>query len=98
LINTHAVDAGTAFNPVHILASAVIFYWEREVCILRQRLAERGIYTVLDMHQDVLSSLYLSYDGVPRWLIESFPEPTNPYPWPLEWPLDAWALGYLTQV
>lgn len=48
------------------------------------------------MHQDVMSSLYMSYDGIPLWLVETFPEPTNPYPWPLE-AVNAWAEGYLTQ-
>lgn len=61
-----------------------------------QKLADRGIYALLDMHQDVMSSLYFSYDGIPLWLVETFPEPTNPYPWPLE-SVDAWAEGYLTQ-
>ena len=74
------------------------FYEESWLCVSRsKRCADRGIYTILDMHQDVLSSLYDAYDGAPLWLMESFPEPTNPYPWPLE-KIDAWALGYLTQV
>ena len=60
------------------------------------RLGERGIYTLLDMHQDVLSSYYYSYDGVPPWLIEQFPDPTNPYPYPLD-DVIYWEQGYLTQ-
>ena len=60
------------------------------------RLGERGIYTLLDMHQDVLSSYYASYDGVPAWLIEKFPDPTNPYPHPLD-EVEFWEQGYLTQ-
>jgi len=61
-----------------------------------QRLGDRGIFVILDMHQDVLSSLYAAYDGIPRWLADEFPEPTNPYPWPLE-EITSWAMGYLTQ-
>ena len=61
-----------------------------------EKLSERGIYTMLDMHQDVLSSYYYSYDGVPPWLIEMFPDPTNPYPYPLE-EIVYWEEGYLTQ-
>lgn len=61
-----------------------------------QKLADRGIYVLLDMHQDVMSSLYGSYDGIPLWLVSSFPDPTNPYPWPLD-SINAWAEGYLTQ-
>ena len=60
------------------------------------KLASRGIYTILDMHQDVLSSYYNSYDGVPPWLIDYFPPPTNPYPWPLD-EVIFWEQGYLTQ-
>lgn len=60
------------------------------------RLAQKGIYTILDMHQDVLSSYYESYDGVPAWLIDYFPPPTNPYPWPLD-EIEFWEQGYLTQ-
>ncbi|ELU12557.1 hypothetical protein CAPTEDRAFT_117937, partial [Capitella teleta] len=61
-----------------------------------QRLAVRGIYSMLDMHQDVLTSKYESYDGIPRWLVDKFPEPTNPYPFPLE-EVTFWEEGYLTQ-
>lgn len=61
-----------------------------------EKLADRDIYVILDMHQDVMSSLYNSYDGIPRWLVESFPDPTNPYPWPLD-QIDNWEQGYLTQ-
>ena len=60
------------------------------------RLGERGVYTMLDMHQDVLSSYYNSYDGVPSWLIDYFPPPTNPYPYPLD-EVIYWEQGYLTQ-
>ena len=61
-----------------------------------QKLSDRGIYTILNMHQDALSSYYNSYDGVPPWLIEMFPDPTNPYPYPLE-EVEHWDESYLTQ-
>jgi endoglycosylceramidase len=49
------------------------------------------------MHQDVMSSNYGdSYDGVPKWLVDKYPPPENPYPWPLE-EITAWEQGYLTQ-
>ena len=70
------------------------------VAILKQiveNLSDRGIYVMMDMHQDCLSSSFPpSYDGVPVWLIDSFPPPANPHPWPLE-SINAWAMNYLTQ-
>ena len=61
-------------------------------------LAKVGIFAILDMHQDVLSSRFGSYDGAPRWVIDLLPPPKNPFPWPLEHVSKKnWALGYLTQ-
>ena len=52
---------------------------------------------MLDMHQDCLSEYYPpSYDGVPKWLIDLFPEPENEYPWPLD-EITQWEQHYLTQ-
>lgn len=47
-------------------------------------LEKNGIFVLLDMHQDVLSSRTGSYDGIPAWLYDRFPPPTHPYPWPLK--------------
>ncbi len=46
--------------------------------------AEYGIYVILDMHQDSLSTIYGSYDAVPLWLAKEFKKPWFPfhYPWP----------------
>jgi len=61
-----------------------------------QQLGSKGIYSFLDMHQDVMSSAFGSYDGVPRWLI-NLTIPRHPYPWPLKLPLSQWGFGYLTE-
>jgi endoglycosylceramidase len=45
------------------------------------QLALRGIYVIINMHQDMLSSKFESYDGVPLWLMNSLPS-TVPYPFP----------------
>ena len=70
------------------------------VAVLKEivtNLADRGIYAMLDMHQDCLSTRFPpSYDGVPLWMIDGFPEAPNPYPWPLD-RIDQWEEGYLTQ-
>jgi endoglycosylceramidase len=46
-----------------------------------QLLAEHGAYSILDMHQDGLSTAYGAYDGIPRWLA-NLTEARHPYPWP----------------
>jgi endoglycosylceramidase len=46
------------------------------------KLNSYGIYVLLDMHQDILSSKFCLYDGVPRWVIDKS-EPAHPYPYPL---------------
>ncbi|GMH47457.1 hypothetical protein TrVE_jg4863 [Triparma verrucosa] len=57
-------------------------------------LADHGIYSFLDMHQDVISSLTGSYDGIPLYLAEQT-EVWKEYPWPLKLPLHGWGEGYL---
>ena len=32
---------------------------------------DEGIYVILDMHQDVASKEFMTYDGFPSWLVES---------------------------
>ncbi|XP_064646711.1 endoglycoceramidase-like [Lineus longissimus] len=61
-----------------------------------KKLEKYGIYALLDMHQDVISTKFDSYDGAPRWVIDSFPDSVHPYPWPLK-KVTAWAEGYLTE-
>lgn len=46
------------------------------------RAAEHGIYTLLDMHEDVLSSKFCLYDGAPLWVVNKS-VPAHPFPWPL---------------
>ncbi|KAK4475762.1 hypothetical protein MN116_001022 [Schistosoma mekongi] len=60
--------------------------------------AEYGIYVILDMHQDALSSLYGFYDGIPLWLIEKFKRPPHyfQYPWPFKTLQDLDMSSYLT--
>ena len=48
-----------------------------------QRFAERGIYTLLDMHEDGLSSKFCLYDGAPLWVINKS-TPKHAFPWPLK--------------
>ncbi|CAH8638940.1 unnamed protein product [Heterobilharzia americana] len=59
---------------------------------------EHGIYLILDMHQDVLSSRYGTYDGIPLWLIDQFKRPpaSLQYPWPYKSPPDCKMCNYLT--
>ena len=41
-----------------------------------------GIYVILDMHQDMMSTKFDAYDGVPIWVLDEFPEPKRSFPWP----------------
>jgi len=49
--------------------------------------------------QDVISSAFGAYDGVPRWLIDRLPPAKHKYPWPFSSgiPSGMWALGYFTE-
>ena len=47
-------------------------------------LAEYGIYSIIDMHQDFMSTQFGSYDGVPLWVLELMPNSSFPYPWPFK--------------
>ncbi len=47
-----------------------------------QLLNDQGIYVLLDMHQDIISSKFCLYDGAPRWVIDKS-KPTHEYPFPL---------------
>ena len=55
-------------------------YYEQQLSIV-DALSKAGIHTLLDAHQDCLSSDFCSYDGVPSWLLDGF-EPALPYPLP----------------
>ena len=46
-----------------------------------QHLANHGAFSLLDMHQDGLSTRYASYDGIPRWLA-NLTESRHDFPWP----------------
>lgn len=53
-----------------------------EMIKIIDNLQSRGIYVIIDMHQDELSSKFGSYDGAPRWLVDQMPNVTHPFPWP----------------
>ncbi|TGZ69808.1 hypothetical protein CRM22_003531 [Opisthorchis felineus] len=60
--------------------------------------AVNDIYVILDMHQDVMSSAFDMYDGIPRWLVDQLPKSPEwlAYPFPLRHPPKNWPLNYLT--
>lgn len=60
------------------------------------KLNEYGIDVILDLHQDVLSSAFGSYDGVPLWFIKKLPPAEHAFPWPLTKEIQ-WSDGYLTE-
>lgn len=46
-------------------------------------MADRGIYSLLDMHQDGLSSKYCLYDGAPEWVVNKSVS-RHEFPWPMK--------------
>ncbi|CAF1390470.1 unnamed protein product [Rotaria sordida] len=62
-------------------------------------LESNNIYVLFDLHQDVLSSRFGTYDGIPLWLYNRFPPSKHPYPFPLQSSSlgNNWALGYVTE-
>eukprot|EP00756_Hemistasia_phaeocysticola_P023153 Hpha_TRINITY_DN15873_c1_g6::TRINITY_DN15873_c1_g6_i1::g.189793::m.189793/K05991/E3.2.1.123; endoglycosylceramidase len=46
-----------------------------------QLLAKYGIHSLLDTHQDCMSSKFCTYDGLPLWLVNRS-HSLMPYPWP----------------
>jgi len=61
-------------------------------------LGRHGIYSYLDMHQDVLTGT-AEYWGIPPWLADKMTPPSHPYPWPMESThgFSTWACGYFSQ-
>jgi endoglycosylceramidase len=63
-----------------------------------EKSASYGIYSLLDMHQDVFSSKYAMYDGIPLWLVDLFPPVPKglQFPWPQHNRTDWYFQGYFT--
>ncbi len=72
-------------------------------------LASRGVYTLLDLHQDCLWQAVeperqdsrwrrkrKGYWGVPPWVKRSLPRTEPSFPWPLG-EYQAWICGYFTK-
>ena len=56
------------------------------------KLGDHGIHTLLDMHQDVLSTKFCLYDGAPLWVINKSSSP-HPHPWPMTGPCNSRSWG-----
>jgi len=61
-------------------------------------LADHGIHSYLDMHQDVLIG-EAEYYGIPEWVYSKMDPPEHPYPWPMKDTsgFSTWACGYFSQ-
>lgn len=91
----NAVRLGTMWSGVEIKPFVVNNTYLDIMDGIVKSLADRGMYVILDMHQDGLSTKFNNYDGVPRWLIDSFPPPSHEFPWPFDKP-PFWMLNYVT--
>jgi endoglycosylceramidase len=67
-----------------------------EMIRIIDNLAARDIYVIVDLHQDMLSTKYGSYDGSPRWLVDLMPDSVLSYPWPFR-KNDLGFAAYLTE-
>eukprot|EP01147_Barroeca_monosierra_P006828 gene6828-394_t len=74
-----------------------ITYFETIAKII-DNLAEKGIYTLLDVHQDALSSKFCSYDGIPLW-VANRSIPRHSFPWPFNGSCSSrpWSMNELTE-
>ena len=97
----NAVRLGTMWSGVEPEQGK---YNETYLQVIRDQLnnlADNGLYAFLDMHQDVLSKRFGTYDGAPSWLVDLLPKAKHPYPWP--WNSTKpfyggnWAKQYLTE-
>ena len=62
------------------------------------RMAAHGVYTLLDMHEDVLSSKFCLYDGAPLWVVNKSTS-KHAFPWPLHGNCSSrgWMMNTLTE-
>eukprot|EP00698_Gefionella_okellyi_P018721 TRINITY_DN564_c0_g1_i1.p1 TRINITY_DN564_c0_g1~~TRINITY_DN564_c0_g1_i1.p1 ORF type:complete len:499 (-),score=61.65 TRINITY_DN564_c0_g1_i1:98-1594(-) len=85
----------TGCEPVELQYNATYYTIIRETVTL---LAKHGIFTLLDMHQDALSTKYCLYDGIPLWLANKSISLTD-FPWPFKGTCGSrnWGTNELTQ-
>merc|ERR1719334_2833964 len=64
--------------------------------VIISHMRDNGIYVILDMHQDVASGYYQTYDGFPQWLVDKLKVGAEKqFPWPLAG-IENWFCGYIT--
>ena len=55
-----------------------------EILKIIDNLAQFDIYVLVELHQDMMSSLFNADDGVPLWVMNELPAPKRNFPWPFE--------------
>ena len=97
----NAVRLGTMWSGVEPEQGK---YNETYLQVIRSQLsllADNGMHAFLDMHQDVLSKRFGTYDGAPAWLVDILPKGRNPYPYPWKstkpFYAGGWAKQYFTE-
>ena len=55
-----------------------------EMVKIVENLGQLGLYVIIDLHQDMMSSRFASYDGVPLWILDELPSSKFQFPWPLK--------------
>lgn len=88
----------SGFEPKPGVFDEVYFNTTRAIV---NTLAQHGIYAILDMHQDALSSLFCSYDGIPQYIIDQCANKSrHVFPWPFQGNCSSrpWGSNELTEV
>lgn len=70
----------TGYNPQEGVFNQT--YIDTVKTIVR-KMADHGVYALLDMHEDVLSSNFCLYDGAPQWVVNKS-TPRRAFPWPFK--------------
>eukprot|EP00929_Paragymnodinium_shiwhaense_P057867 TRINITY_DN28981_c0_g1_i1.p1 TRINITY_DN28981_c0_g1~~TRINITY_DN28981_c0_g1_i1.p1 ORF type:complete len:546 (-),score=87.58 TRINITY_DN28981_c0_g1_i1:284-1921(-) len=100
----NAMRVPMMWAAAHPFENVTDFTYLENVSRVVDSMGQRHIYSLFDMHQDVLSSRLsdpqgdTGYDGAPRWLVDKTElSPTEQYPAPWKAPLKQWGEGYLTK-
>ena len=79
----NAVRLGVMWAGLMPLKDKLNQTYLNEIISIVENLAALNIYVIIDLHQDMLSSKFNSYDGVPVWLLDEMPQSKFKFPWPL---------------
>jgi endoglycosylceramidase len=78
----NAVRLGFMWSGLYPQKGVVNQTYVNEMVAIIKSLEDYGLYVMIDLHQDMLSSKFNSYDGAPLWALNELPPPEHSFPWP----------------